>query len=256
MSQITKNSSLAEIRSQIAKLREQKGKEKETLQLIESAFGHGHEFMVNLFWEEALTYQHLVMNEDTKGEGKNSQVRLKNLMKMKDVVGRAKYYIVRFNLTQWKSRMYLFMGKVDDYMGNYNQAIKNYKSSMRHAKFDPETKRNNLPKYLEVEGRLAFSLIMSGKADLGYKLALKTYDKFETDENAIKLRKNDYFTWAVWKSGIVIRTITALLDIKSTIGKIDLKDWLDDAEKTLVPKRSFSYRLSEVKMLKKMLLPN
>lgn len=47
-------------------LRETKGREGEAKNLISQAFIVGHEFIVDLFWEESLLYQHKIMSEQAK----------------------------------------------------------------------------------------------------------------------------------------------------------------------------------------------
>jgi len=98
MLSITPSTSPKEISDLIAKLREQKGKEKETLAVIDKAMRYGSDHLVNLFWEKALTYQHLVMNEDSKGDKADAVKRKKNLLAMEQTVKWAKYFIVRYDL--------------------------------------------------------------------------------------------------------------------------------------------------------------
>lgn len=62
---ITKSTSPEEISKYIFTLREQKGMEKEVLKVINEALSFGHEFIANLFFEEALTNQHLYMNDNS-----------------------------------------------------------------------------------------------------------------------------------------------------------------------------------------------
>jgi hypothetical protein len=249
MSQITSNTTLKEILKKISELREQKGKERETLLLIEQAFPTGHEFVVNLLWEKALTYQHLLRNEELKQTKANNEFRKECVFKMKEAAMLAKYYVVRFDLDLWKSRMYLFLGKVDDFSEDYVSAIKNYKRSLRFVRFDPNFKKG-IPVSLEIDGHLSFSMIKNGQVQKGYDLAMATYNKFDSDKMALSLKDDDFYTWAVWKSGVALRSTAALLEIKSTEQKADLKDWLNDVENILVPQKDFSYRFDQLKALK------
>jgi tetratricopeptide (TPR) repeat protein len=253
MLQITSKSSPKEISDYIAKLREQKGKEQEVLHLIEKSLSFGHDFVINLFWEKALTNQHLIMNEDAKGESANKKARSHNLLKMEQTVMNAKYYIVRFDLERWKHRLYRFMGRICDYQGDYKRAITYYKKSISYAKIDPEYLEYRYPRWLEVKGFLSFSLIMSGSTSRGYELAWKTFNNFDTDRDAIFLKENDYVTWAIWKSGIPVRTINAFLDKKVTFDRKDAVKWLLQVEALLRGDRNFKYRKNEVILLRKKL---
>lgn len=175
---------------------------------------------------------------------------------MEDVVGLAKYYIVRFDLEEWKHRLYRFMGRVEDYKGNYKKAISHYHKSLKYFETDPDYPGQRQPRYLEVEGFLSYSMIMSGRMVDGYEKAKKTYQKFESDKAAIQLKRNNYLTWAIWRTGITIRTINALIEKKSLVNIENLSDWLNEAEALLLPKEKFAYRLDEVKNLRSRLLPN
>lgn len=192
----------------IQKLRETKGKEKETLRLI-------NESIIKLLWEKALTYQHL-----------------KDIKNVEIVVNEAKGLIDKYKLKEFLPTYYLFMGKVSDFKNKFSDSIKFYKKA---------------PKTAETDGHLAYALIMSGKTSLGLKLAQKALKN-------VDLIKKDYYKWAVWKSGIVIRTVNALITKKA---KFDIKlinKWIIDIEKDLSKKGfDFGYRLAEIKKLKQKL---
>lgn len=193
---------------QIQKLRETKGKEKETLQLINQS-------IINLLWEKALTYQHL-----------------KDIKNLEIVVNEAKDLIDKYKLKEFLPTYYLFMGKINDLKGKFSESVKFYKKA---------------PKTAETQGHLAYALIMSGKANLGFKLAQKALK----DVDSIK---KDYYTWAVWKSGIVIRTVVALLTKKAKFDQKLINKWVSEIEKDLSKKGfDFGYRLAELEKLKKKL---
>ena len=84
MLQITQKTSPQEISEYIKSLREQRGKEKETLEVINKALGYGHDFVINLFWEEALTYQHILMNDSSNHPA---------LINMENVILQSKFLI-------------------------------------------------------------------------------------------------------------------------------------------------------------------
>lgn len=259
MLQITPNTSPKEISDYIARLREKKGNEKATLVVIKKALMFGHNFVVNLLWEEALTYQHLVMNEDAKGESGDLKVRLQNLRKMEEVVKRAGYYIVRFDLEMWKSRLYRFLGRVCDYKGDYKRAVNYYRKSIKLAKFDPEYMENKIPRWLEGEAFISYSLIMLGQTGKGHTLARTVYDKFDSTAEAKNLKQQDLTTWLIWKSGIPIRTINALMDKKIVFNTKEAYEWLNDVEEMLKSVKNkklwadLKYRMGELNSVKKRL---
>lgn len=222
---ITKTTSLEEIRQAIGKLREQKGKEKETLKLINDALVFGNEFVINLFFEEALTHQHLYMNDSSNK---------KALIDMEKVVLRAKYYINKYKVTKLNSRLFRFMGRIADYKKQYKKAIDLYKKS---------------DKNLEIEGFISYSTTMSGQYNKGLELSKSIYNKFLKSPEGKKLKQVDYNTWAIWMSGVTIRTVNALIEKKINFNLEDIEVWIKDTEKYLNQKGNFSYRKSEIKEL-------
>jgi tetratricopeptide (TPR) repeat protein len=232
---ITKTTSFEEIRKLIGELRERKGKEKETLKLIQEAQSFGHDFVINLFFEEALTHQHLYMNDNSNK---------KALFDMEKAVLKASFYVNKYKITDLNSRLFRFMGRVSDYRGQYKKAINYYKKSIKYAKSDPEPFR-----MLEIEAFLSFSTIMSGQFAKGLGIAKSTYKKFISSEEGQKLRKTSYDTWAIWMSGITIRTVNALIDKKVNFDFEETKKWIEDTEKYLDKNDKFSYRKGEIKEL-------
>jgi len=197
MLQITSRTSPLEISEYIKSLREQKGKEKETLEAINKALVFGHDFVINLFWEEALTYQHMVMS--------NSNDK-KSIAKMEESVLKARFYIEKYKLSKWYSRLDRFLGRVCDYKNEFKKSVNFYKKAIKFSKLDSEPFRD-----LELNGFLSYALVMSGKINQGYKLAKKTFDNFGDSPDGKKLKKSDYQAWAIWRSGIAIRTIDAFI---------------------------------------------
>lgn len=240
---ITKQTTPEEITQIISKLREQKGKEKEVLKVINEALSLGHQFIVNLFFEEALTNQHLYMNDRSN---KNA------LIDMQKSVLKAGFYIKKHNLDMWLSRYFRFLGRIEDYKNNFNKAIYFYKKSIKYVDLDPEPFR-----VFELEGFLAFAILMSGKIEKGYKFSRETYSKYTNTKVGLALKQKDYFTWEVWRSGVAIRTINALLDKKYNFRISDVNNWLLEVEAELNAKGyDFSYRKSELSELKEKLKLN
>jgi tetratricopeptide (TPR) repeat protein len=240
---ITQQTSPEEVKIFISKLREQKGKENETLKLINEALSFGHQFVVNLFFEEALTNQHLYMNDNSnKGA----------LIDMQNSVLKAGFYIKKYNLDMWLSRYFRFLGRIEDYKKNFKKSISYYKKAIKYVEIDPEPFR-----VFELEGFLAFAIIMSGQVERGFKYSKKVYAKYLTTKVGINLKQKDYFTWEVWRSGVAIRTITALLDLKYTFNLKDALLWLNEVKIELNKKEyDFSYRKIELTSLKERLKLN
>ena len=262
---LTRESSPKEILDTIAALREQKGKEKQILALIRKAIIFGHDYIIDLFWEEATVYQHEYMIELAKPEEeRNAQKMQEALRGMEKAVKRAEFYITKYKLEHWESRLHRFWGRVFDYKGNFNESVLEYRKAIPLAKRDPDFIEKGYPRWLELEGFLAYSLIMSGKVDKGYLLAKKVCKKFDKSKEGVELKKKDYTTWAIWKTGVVIRTIEAVLKKKEENSSLmgEYIDWLAKAEKDLYPPKSvktwadFKFRKDEVKTLKRTLLKN
>ena len=234
---ITKQTSPEEITKFISKLREQKGKEKEVLKLINEALGFGHQFIVDLFFEEALTNQHLYMNDNSNKDA---------LLNMQKSALKAGYYIKRYNLNKWLSRYFRFLGRIEDYKKNFKKSVSYYKKAIKYVQIDPEPFR-----VFELEGFLAFAILNAGDIKKGYNYSKKVYKKYLETNTGSKLYKKDYFTWAVWRSGVVIRTIDTLVNKKVNFNDIEIKNWLHEVEKELnVKGYDFSYRKKELSDLK------
>lgn len=240
---ITKSSSPEEVSKYISVLREQKGKEKEVLNVINEALYFGHEFLINLFFEEALTHQHLYMNDDTNK---------KAILDMQESILKAGFYINKYNIIKWQSRYFRFLGRIEDYKKNFKKSAFYYKKAIKSVSSDPEPFR-----IFELEGFLAFAILMSGNIKKGCKYSLNVYSKFTKTKIGKELKKKDYFTWEVWRSGVAIRTANALVDKKVTLNLSELKNCLTEVEDELnVKGYDFSYRKSELSDLKKKLKLN
>ncbi len=240
---ITKSTSPEDVTKYISTLREQKGNEKEVLKVINEALSFGYEFITNLFFEEALTNQHLYMN-DTSNKGA--------IVDMQKSVLKAGFYINKYSLTKWQSRYFRFLGRIEDYKKNFKKSIFYYKKAIKYVNSDPESFR-----IFELEGFLAFAILMSGDIKKGYKYSKDVYSKYTKTKIGIDLEKKDYFTWEVWRSGVVIRTINALIDKKVTLNLSEITKWIKEVEAELgVKVYDFSYRRSELSDLKEKLKLN
>lgn len=262
---ITLNTPPRAVLDSIAHLREQKGKEKEVLALIEKAIKAGNSYIIQLFWEEFIVYQHVVMSERAKAEGEADQGKVRQaLLGMERSAKEAEYYIKKYKLNQWGHRLHRFLGRLYDYKGLFNKAVVEYKKAIPLARQDPEVKEKGYPRWLEAKAFLSYSLIMSGKTKEGVLLAKETFGQLNEDSDGKYLKKKDYFTWAVWLSGIPIRTIGALIDKNITFNRGEMLAWLSEAEKVLViPKaqntwgdKNFQFRKDEIVALRRKLRLN
>lgn len=235
---------------QIRLLREQKGKEKQTLKLINKSLKEGQDFVIELLWEEALIHQHAYM---TKASGEA-------LQKMEGTVKTAQFFVKKFGLKNYRSRLERYLGRLNDYKGNFKDSVKNYKKAIKYARLDPFYLSEGKPVWLELEGFLSYSLLMSGDASAGLSMAQKAYQKFEEKEGR-QLKTRDYPTWAIWRTGIAIRTAEGLINLGVDFDKKDMLSWLDKAEKLIQKpvsskkwggKVDFGFRKEEFRKVRKM----
>lgn len=236
--QITSKVAPYEISEYIKILREQKGKEKETLAIIDKSLVYGHDFVINLFWEKALVYQHMFMNDPSNK---------KLLNKMETAILEAKYWIEKNKMIRWYSRLYRFLGRISDYKGRFGESLALYKKSIKFVNKDPEPFR-----ILELKAFLNFAETMSGNVGVGYRNAKKLFEDFEVTKVGKELKRKDFFTWAVWRSGITIRTVSVLLDKKYNFEKREIREWIAKTIKDL-EKGDFGYRKKELKEIEKRL---
>ena len=251
--QITLYTSPTKIFKEIEILREKKGREKEALKLIDQALEIGHDWIIKLFWEKVLTYQHLVMNEDAKPDEERDRVaREKALAQMIFWTQKAGYYIDKFHLDYWQSRKHRFLGRAYDYQGKFKKSVIEYKKAIPLAKKDPDYIEKKYPRWLELQAFLSYSLIMSGNINEGFKLAEKTYRDFDLTKEGKFLKTKDYTTWVIWKTGIPVRTINAFIQKKITFDRKRMVKWLEFAGVDLYPDKKvkvwsdFSFRRAEI----------
>lgn len=237
---ITKSTSPEEITKYISILREQKGKEKEVLKVVNDALSFGHDFVANLFFEEALTNQHLYMNDNSNK---------KALIDMQNSVLRAGHYINKYNLTKWQSRYFRFLGRVEDYKKDFKKSSLYYKKAIKYVNLDPDVANKVLPRKLELEGFLAYSMIMSGNVN-GFKLSRDLFNKFSNTKEGLELKNKDYTTWVIWFSAVVINTYNALYSKKIKFDTKLAQFWVNTVHGELSSKKDdYLYRKKELSNL-------
>lgn len=115
---------------------------------------------------------------------------------------------------------------------------------------------------LELRGFLAEVLAKKGEKDEAVKLMEETWELYEQDDfGGNQLKEKDYYTWWVWRSGLVIKTARGLLansrDIIDNESKRALLAKLEWVNSNLPdPDKSWGdpeMRLAEVKILKEQL---
>lgn len=255
------NTSPKRVFDAIASLREKKDQGSETLKLIDKALVEAHDYVVKLKLEKALVYQHEVMEDRSKPEGgQDKKKQLRFMKKMEDSVVETREYVDRNGLERWESRIHRFLGRVSDYKEEYSQAITHYNKAITFTKKDPEYLQEKIPHWLEYEALLAYSTLMSGKGKEGLSLSRSVYKKFDNTKEGRFLKKKDYPTWAIWKTGIPIRLGFWFVETKGEFDKKELLIWLNEAEKLLkspkisgrwLGKVDFGFRLDEIVSIKR-----
>lgn len=255
---------LQDWRRAVATLREKKGQEEVALQLIrfirrEAQKLGEHDHVVNLFWEESLVGQHIVMSERDKPEEQRDEIKKTvGMQTMWNSTSEAQKYIVQHNLSHLLSASYRFLGRVSTYKGDHEEAKKYYEQSrdLYLAVQDPVEKA----RYLELQAFLSHSLIMTGNLEEGLGLARSTNQSFFESGEGKALKEVDYFTWAVWASGVPIHIAHALFETGNLSRyREELKTWLDKANAILeVPQgittwgdEKFEIRRNEIEAIKR-----
>jgi len=259
-SEVVTKENLSEILADIAVKREVKGSS-ETLipyiRQIQKEAGKLDEksVVLQLYQEEFLSAQHMVMEEKSKGFGANPLRAAKGMLFMEITSKNMEKYTEEndVNLDPFiKARVYRFLGRYADYRGQFGRSEVNYRKGLEY--FDQSTKQEERFNRLEFLGFLSYSLIKQGKTQEGLDLAQQTLKDFDNSEEGKWLKENNYYAWAVWKSGIEIRTAEHVAKTKDS-GHIDLaKDLLEDAGSILVmpdgTMEKFNLRLDELKVAK------
>jgi tetratricopeptide (TPR) repeat protein len=243
----------------IAKEREKKDNQAQTRKLVDRAIEMLHDYIVNLYFERAHLYQLSYMTERDKLEKGNVKSKSESLKNMEKYIKETEKYIRSNGLKRWFHRLYRFYGKLSEYRKNYKKAISYYKRSLKYWKKDPEYVEKGVPRGLELEGFLASATILSGQSEKGLKMARETYDKYENTKMGKDLKRKDYTTWAIWRTGCVIYAVGAFVKGKVKMDKKEALKWLEEAEEILNPPKSvktwadFGYRKDEIQALRRLI---
>jgi hypothetical protein len=254
-------------RNKIASLREQPGKENETLNLIKKvkekakSFGE-HEHVVNLYWEEYLVGKHMLMavrDGSTSGPLEKAKFVAEGLFLMKNSSSQAASYIDKHSVESLRPRSHRFLGEMDMLTKQPKKAVEHFKTGIELFKqMEEPAQRVNA---LELSGFLAEALIFSGRINEGITIAQETFDAYD-EGDGVTLKERDYYTWAVWKSGCATKVWNALnqkgVPVEAPT-KVLLVQMLDQAESTLVfpdgketwGDKNFSIRRTEIASIKR-----
>jgi tetratricopeptide (TPR) repeat protein len=249
------------ILEEIKILRETKGKEKETLELIEKtkliALEQGDfEVLAKLYWEESLKWQHYVMNEASKSNPNLNNVR-QEALKMENAALHADEIINEQDLIELKGVSHRFLGNSFRVNQKYDLAEIEFKQAIQFFKQN----KSNIPHHLEVQGFLSAVYIFQDKIDEGIELAEKTFNQFLNDGDAVELKKNDFTTWVIWATGVFPRLLDALTKTNADFDKDLVQKYLSKSQDLLKNpenkptwgKDLFKYRLDEIKKAKTLL---
>ena len=210
--------------------------------------------VIQLYQEEFLCGQHMVMEEKAKRLKANPLRAFKGMFIMEKTAKNMEKYLEENEEKiepVVKNRVFRFLGRHADYKGNYKKSENYYRKGLSY--FDSSTKVEERFNRLEFMGFLSYSLIKQSK-EKGIGLAKQTLRDFDQSLEGKWLKENDYYTWAVWKSGIEIRTAKYIKKTKNIKYKQLAKDFLADAGNILqMPdgnKEIFRLRLDELNIVK------
>ncbi|HBC73049.1 hypothetical protein A2379_01055 [Candidatus Amesbacteria bacterium RIFOXYB1_FULL_47_13] len=255
MAVITLDTSPREMLRQVAKAREVVAGESHTRKLIDGSLAILHDTVVTLYLEKTHLIQLMMMTERDKPNANKALIKqfLNNWGK---ALTEAQNYVEQFILTRWNSRIFRYRGRLMDARGQYAAAVGLYKKSLQGVKLDPEYIDRRVPRWLEIEAFIAYSTLASGKTKKGLELSEKIYKKFDLSEG-LELKKDDYATWAIWKSGIAIRVGQAYMAKKFDMDMDKYKKWLAEAEKLFTPPPGvivwvdFGFRKNEIAAIRR-----
>lgn len=217
--------------------------------------------VLQLYQEEFLSAQHMVMEEKAKRLRVNPVRVAKGMFIMESTSRTMEKYAEENgeNLDPViNARVFRFLGRYTDYKGQFKKSEEYYRKGLTY--FDQSTKIEERFNRLEFCGFLSYSLVKQGKIEEGLGLAQQTLKDFDDSDEGKWLKENNYYAWAVWKSGIEIRTAGYIAKTRDS-GHADLaKDFLNDSESILkMPDgttENFRLRLDELNTTKDLIGKN
>ena len=260
--EILTTESTPSILREIAQKREQKGTTEILVPYIDRIRQQAEKLgdrsaVVQLYQEKFLSVQHALMEERSKKLHANPLRVAKWFPVMAKTVVDMKKYEEKYHDQidpVIGARVYRFLGRFADQKGQYSESEKLYKKGLSY--FDSLTKPEERYHRLELTGFISHSQIKQGKKE-GLDLATQTLKDFDTSPEGLWLKENDYYTWAVWKSGIEIRTAQHYCQKNDTQKLEIMRDWIVDAESILQTpdgdKEPFEIRLDELNNVKELI---
>lgn len=237
---------LSVLRQEIASMREEKGREKETLQLIEKVRPEAvklgeYEHVVNLYWEEYLVGKHILMYaRDSKGLKPSKIYNMASgFIRMRSSAKKAQEYIEEHSIDILRARSHRFLGEVAMIESaslkrpakkaeeHFGQAVEEFKQSPDFGQ------RVNA---LELSGFLAEAMVLNGKVDEGIEIAKSIFKAYD-EGDGLTLKEKDYFTWAIWKSGCATKISHALVHKGAELSnnrRGEITQMLEEAESILI----------------------
>ncbi|MBI2465460.1 hypothetical protein HYV64_04945 [Candidatus Shapirobacteria bacterium] len=221
----------------INQLNETKGQELAVLSQLpafreQAETEHDWPMVAQSYWQEHLAHQHLVMNDQDPDDSHRTA--------MLTTAQSAHQVVIDHNLSELLGNSHRFLGRAYTYNGRHEEAKTEYQTAI-----DLLQKVQD-PRYLEVSGFLAESLIRTGEVEKGLALAYEIFDKYDTDPLALTLQKADNYVYLVWRTGIFPRLQIALDDVQAVYDKAKLKSYLEKSQALLTDTDKFAYRLTEI----------
>jgi hypothetical protein len=216
----------------IGKRREQKGSSEQLIPQIRDLRRQSEKLgdlttVLTLFQEESLCAQHMIMESKTSnpiraGKGLLLMTNISKYMSsfQKDNMNKIDPIV--------NARTFRFLGRQADHLHQFKKSENLYQQALSF--FENLNKPEQRYHRLELSGFLAFSQLKQNNP-AWFDLTTKTLSDFDEAPEGIWLKDNNYYTWAVWKSGIEIRNSDSLLGKKSNTlkYKTNIISWLDDA---------------------------
>ncbi|MFA5894510.1 MAG: hypothetical protein WC851_01925 [Candidatus Shapirobacteria bacterium] len=184
------------------------------------------------YWQEHLAHQHLVMNSQDP-DGAHRRAMLTTALSGQQVV-------TDHQLTNLLGSSYRFLGRAYTYNDQHDAAKTEYQTAFDLLQTSQD------PRYLEVSGFLAESLVRTGKVEAGLNLAYEIFDKYDTDPLALTLQKADNYVYLVWRTGVFPRLQKALDESDAEYDKEKLKSYLEKSRALLTDTDKFAYRITEI----------
>lgn len=210
-----------------------------------------HTVVNQLYQEEFLSAQHLLMEEKNKS--------LKEIDKIKLLRGTL---IMGVTACQMKLYEDLYPQEIDPvikalnlrYYGRFADAFHLYawsEKSYHHCLnfFDSQTEVTKKYHRLEIQGFLANSLLKQGKTNGNSYLTLRSIFDFDLTPEGHWLRINNPYMWDAWKTGIEIRTVDHLVKTNSSYkGNVD--QWFKDADGIVNTNPQLAFRTKDLESLR------